>query len=261
LSFAKYAKTASMTAASYASEGYLFLGDYLLYLVRVTVLLAIWRTILGTRAEASGMTLGAVLTYTLVAQAFGDQLDPRAGITNNMWDGSFANHFARPMSVIGQFVAEMLGRWLPFLVFFTLPLLLCAPLLGVDPRPAGVARGLLFPASIALGVSVALALEFITGALTVQTEMGPWVFERLRRAVESIVSGALLPLALLPWGLGAVFQWLPFAAIASAPLRIYTGTGEPLPLMAGQLAWSFVLWPVAWWLWNANRERLSTYGG
>ena len=257
----KYVKTASMTASGYASEGYLFLGDYLLYVVRVVVLLAIWRTVLSGRAETSGMTLASVLTYTLVAQAFADQVEPRAGITNGMWDGTFASHFTRPMNVIGQFVAEMLGRWLTFFVFFTLPLLLCAPLLRVDPRPAGAVRGLLFPGSIALGVSVALALEFITGALTVQLEMGPWVLERLRHAVETVVSGALLPLALLPWGLGAVFQWLPFAAMASAPLRIYTGTGDPLPLMAGQLAWSLVLWPIAWWLWNANRERLSTYGG
>jgi len=250
-----------MTAASYTSEGYLFLADYLLRLVRVAVLLAIWRTILGGSGEVSGMTLGAVLTYTLVAQAFAEQLEARGGIVNGMWDGSFAGHFTRPMSVIGQFVAEMLGRWLPGLVCFALPLMLCAPLLGVDPRPIDLAHGVLFVVSLVLGVSVGLSLEFIEGALTVQTDMGPWVLDRLRNAVETVVSGALLPLALLPWGLGAAFQWLPFAAMASTPLRIYTGTGNPLPLMAGQLVWSLLLWPVAWGLWRANRERLSTYGG
>jgi ABC-2 type transport system permease protein len=270
----KYVTTASMAAASFASEGYLFLADYVLGAVRVAVLIAIWRTVLGPGGQASGdlsgrgpaeagavMTLGAVLTYTLIAQAFGEQLEPRAGITNTMWDGTFATHFTRPMNMVGQIVAEMLGRWLPGLLCFTLPLLLCAPLLGADPRPADAAHGLLFLCSLVFGLAVALCLDFIQGALTVQLQMGPWVIDRLRNAVQLVVSGALIPLALLPWGLGAAFQWLPFAAMASTPLRIYTGTGDPLSLMAGQLAWSAVLGPLAWWLWNANRERLATYGG
>ena len=37
-----------------------------------------------------------------------------------------------------------------------------------------------------------------------------------------LMSGALLPLAYYPWGLGEVFAWLPFAAMAWAPLAIYT---------------------------------------
>jgi ABC-2 type transport system permease protein len=58
-----------------------------------------------------------------------------------------------------------------------------------------------------------------------------------------------------------VFGWLPFAAMASAPLRIYTGTGDPVPLLLLQLGWSVALWPVAYWSWNRNRQRLVSYGG
>jgi ABC-type uncharacterized transport system permease subunit len=261
MSLAKYTKTASMAAASYASEGYLFLADYVLGAVRVALLIAIWRMVLRPDGGASGLTLGAVLTYTLIAQAFGEQLEPRAGITNTMWDGTFAAHFTRPMNIVGQLVAEMLGRWLPGLLCFSLPLLLAAPLFGVDPRPVDAAHGALFLTSLLFALAVALPLDFIQGALTVQLEMGPWVLDRLRNAIQLVVSGALIPLALLPWGLGDAFQWLPFAAMASTPLRIYTGTGAPLPLMAGQLVWAAALWPVAGWLWSANRERLSTYGG
>ncbi|HPL31003.1 MAG TPA: hypothetical protein PLG21_23405 [Anaerolineae bacterium] len=49
--------------------------------------------------------------------------------------------------------------------------------------------------------------------------------------------------------------------MASAPLRIYTGTGPALALLAMQAAWSLVLWPLAHRLWQANRERLVCYGG
>jgi ABC-type uncharacterized transport system permease subunit len=257
----KYLATAALSATSIAAESPLFLADYVLRFVRVAVLLTLWRIVLGGHGEPSGMSLAAVLTYTLIAQAFADQLDPRSGIDDSMWNGSFQTHFTRPMGIVGQFAAEMCGRWSIGLAIFALPLLMCAPLFGVDPRPASATNGLLFVASLALGVSVGLALDFLFGALTVMLDTGVWVIESLRRAVATLLSGALLPLALLPWGLGDVLNWLPFAAMASAPLRIYTGTGDPLPLLATQALWSLLLWPLAQYLWRANRERLAGYGG
>jgi ABC-type uncharacterized transport system permease subunit len=261
VSLRKYWATAALAATSIAGESPLFLADYVLRFVQVAVLLTLWRVVLGGQTQDAGMSLAAVLTYTLIAQAFADQLKPRAGIADSMWTGSFANHFTRPMSIVGQFVAEMAGRWTFGLAFFAVPLLLCAPLFGVDPRPADPLHSALFITSLALGVAVGLALDFIFGALTVQLDMGPWVIERLYHAVGTLLSGALLPLALLPWGLGDALQWLPFAAMASAPLRIYTGTGDPLPLMGSQAVWAMALWPLAQWIWRANRERLTTYGG
>ena len=257
---AKYWRTATMAATVVLGEP-LFLAEYLLRVVRVLVLLAIWRTILGRGGEVSSMSLGAVLTYTLVAQVFIDELDPRSGIEDAMWTGSFVTHFTRPMPIVGQFAAEMVGRWSLGAVVYSLPLLLCAPLLGVDPRPAGPVHGALFALSLTLGVSVGLALDFVFGALTVVLDVGVWVIENLRRAVGTLLSGALLPLAVLPWGLGEVFQWLPFAAVASAPLRIYTATGDPAQLLLMQVAWSAVLWPAAAWLWTVQRERLVSTGG
>ena len=44
-------------------------------------------------------------------------------------------------------------------------------------------------------------------------------------------------LALMPWGIGDVLGYLPFASMASAPLRIYTGTGDPALLLGLQAFW------------------------
>ena len=76
-----------------------------------------------------------------------------------------------------------------------------------------------------------------------------------------LLSGAVIPLALMPWGIGGVLGYLPFAALASAPLRIYTGTGDAVSLLALQAGWAAVLWLLAHLMWNANRERLVTHGG
>lgn len=257
----KYWKTAAMAASSYTGDSPLFLVDYLLRLLRVLVLLSIWRSLLAGRGTVSGMTLDAVLTYTLVAEVFAAQLSPRTDFDSTLWTGAIVARLLQPLGVFGQFSAELFGRWLFEFVVFSGPLLLLAPLLGVSPLPASAAAGGLFALSLALAIAVGLAIEFVFGGLLVLLQLPFWAVSQVRNAVTVLLSGALIPLALLPPAVGAVFAWLPFAAMASAPLQIYTGTGAPLPLLASQAGWALALWPLAHWLWRAGRERMVSYGG
>src|SRR5215213_2863182 len=159
----KYWKTAAMAASSYVGDSPLFLIDYLLRLLRVIVLLSIWRTILAGKGTVSGMTLDAVLTYTLVAEVFAAQLSPRTTLDEVFWNGSIVGRLLQPMGIFSQFAADMFGRWLFEFGVFSVPLLLLAPLLGVSALPAGAAG--LFVVSLALAISVGLAIEFVFGGL------------------------------------------------------------------------------------------------
>jgi ABC-2 type transport system permease protein len=257
----KYWKTAAMAASSYVGDSPLFLFDYLLRLLRVIVLLSIWRTILAGKGAVSGMTLDAVLTYTLIAEVFAAQLAPRTTLDEVFWNGSIVGRLLQPLGIFGQFAADMFGRWLFEFGVFSVPLLLLAPLLGVSALPASLGAAGLFMLSLALAISVGLAIEFVFGGLLVILQLPHWAVSQVRNAVTTLLSGAIVPLALLPQGVGAVFAWLPFASMASAPLQIYTGTGNPISLMALQAGWSVVLWPLAHWLWHASRERMVAYGG
>ena len=258
----KYWKTAAMAGASYVGDSPLFLIDYLLRLLRVIVLLSIWRMILAGKGPVSGMTLEAVLTYTLVAEVFAAQLSPRTELDMAFWNGSIVGRMLQPLGMFGQFAAEMFGRWLFEFCVFSLPLLLLAPLLGVNPLPADARRG----GAVRLSAwrwrsrsgwrwSLSLAGCWCVLALPL------WAVSQVRAAITTLLSGALVPLALLPAGVGAVFAWLPFASMASAPLQIYTGTGDAAGLLALQVGWSLVLWPLAHWLWRISRERMVAYGG
>jgi ABC-2 type transport system permease protein len=256
-----HSSTAAMAAVEPVAEGPYFLGEIGIRIARVLVLLAVWRSILPGRAAAGGLALGAVLTYTLASEIFAEQLNVRTTLAEHLWNGSVATRFLWPVGLVGQFAAETAGRWIWGFACCSLPLLLAAPLLGVDPRPAGPAALALFVPSLGLAVTVGLAVDFAFAILVVRLGTSVWIVERLRAAVTTLLSGALLPLALLPWHLGGIFAWLPFAAMASDPLRIYTGTGPPVPLLASQAAWALALWPVVWWLWTRSRERVTGYGG
>lgn len=250
-----------MAATSVVGDNALFGLDYLMRLLRVAVLLSIWRILLTGKGAVSGMNLASVLTYTLVSEAFAEPLMCRTWLESSFWDGSIAMRFLKPIGVFAQFAVEMMGRWTIGLVCFSLPLMLCAPLLGVNPLPAGPPAGVLFIVSLILAISVGLALEYIFAATAVGVGLHPYAMNSARAAVGTVLSGALLPLALLPWHLGSVFAWLPFASMASAPLRIYTGTGDAFRLLAIQIGWTAVLWPTAIFLWKRCRERMTAYGG
>lgn len=255
-----YVKTAAMAAAD-VGDSPVFLVEYLLRLLHVLILLSLWRVILGSRPNTDVMSLQAVLTYTLVAEVFAQQLAARTTLVDAFWVGDLVMRFLRPIGLIRQLSAEMAGRWALHFACFSVPLLLLAPWLGVDPRPASLSAGVLFVPSLACGILVGIAIDVLFGALTVAFEQPAWLLENVRAAAAALLSGSLLPLAFYPWGLGDVFGFLPFAAMAWAPLAIYTGTGDPLPLLLMQVCWAVVLWAVADWLWRANRERLVGYGG
>jgi ABC-2 type transport system permease protein len=255
-----YLKTAAMSAAVFGDSPF-FLLSYALRLLRVLVLVALWRTILADRASAGPLSLNAVLTYTLIAEVFAEQLKVRTTLNEALWDGTLVVRFLRPMGLIRQLSAEMCGRWLIDLVLFSMPLVVLAPVIGVDPRPATPTAGVLFVISLTLAVLVGLAVEVVFGALIVGLEQPVWLIEYVRAAIATLLSGSLLPLAYYPWGLGDVFAWLPFAAMAWAPLAIYTAAGNPVALLASQLLWLVVLWPLGNGLWAWNREKLASYGG
>jgi ABC-2 type transport system permease protein len=255
-----YVKTAAMAAGD-VGDSPLFVVDYGLRILRVLVLLALWRTILGGRETSGAMSLSAVLTYTVIAEVFAEQLAVRSTLSLAFWEGTLVIRFLRPMGMVRQLASEMVGKWSIGLFLFSIPLLLLTPLLGVDPRPASTLAGCLFVVSLVLAVLVGLALDLLFAALTVALEQPVWIIEYTRTAVATLLSGSLLPLAYYPWGLGDVFSWLPFSAMAWAPLAVYTGTGDPLRLLIIQIGWTAVLWPLANWMWRTNREKLVGYGG
>jgi len=207
------------------------------------------------------MTLGAVLTYTLISEVFAQQLEVSTRIEDTMWDGTLASRFLRPFGLVGQFGAQLAGDWAFTFVTFSIPLLLLAVPLGVNPWPASQSAGAAFAVSLTLAVVLGLAVDFIFAGVAASLEQNIWQVKRVRQALSTVLSGALIPIQLLPWGLGGIFMWLPLASMASAPLRIYTGTGDPLPLIALQAAWCAVMWPLAGWLWTSQREKLTIFGG
>jgi ABC-type uncharacterized transport system permease subunit len=257
----QWRSTAWLSASAHVGESRLFVFDYAIRGLRVAVLVSIWHVLVRADPSASPVALPALLTYTVIAEAFARAIRPTTGLADAIWEGSLLHYFLRPAGVVRQFAAESTGRELVDLALFSAPLLAIAAWTGIRVAPVTPGAAAYFVPSLCLSIAVGLAIEFIAGAVSIVSEQPIWLVENVRRALTRLLSGAILPLAVLPFGLGDVLAWLPFAATAWAPLAIYTGMGEPARLIALQAAWAIVLWPLALALWHRNREKVVAYGG
>jgi ABC-type uncharacterized transport system permease subunit len=88
-----------------------------------------------------------------------------------------------------------------------------------------------------------------------------WLTYTLRNAVTLLLSGAVVPFDLLPWGMGAFFKLLPFGSLAAAPLSVFVGIAQASDLFPLQIFWNMILWPLATIAFVKSREKMVSYGG
>lgn len=257
----RYGATAALSGSLGFGENGLVVFGYVVRVLQVLLLLAVWRSLFVDHGEVGGLSLREVLTYTVLAAAFASQLDARTDLDKAIWEGTVVRRLLRPVPLFGDFLAEMAGRWLFGLATFTLPLFLLAPLLGVSVVPDSAGAGALFLVSVLLAIAVGTAVDFLFGSLIVWLDQSLWAIHLARAGTVVVLSGALIPLPLLPWGVGTVLGWLPFASMASAPLLIFVGHGSAGALLGGQALWAVFLWWVATRVWNRSLPRMVAYGG
>ncbi len=237
------------------------MGTWFLQMIALLVQLAVWRALLQAGADTGGLTVAQVLTYVTLSSCLAEQLQIVSPASTAFWEGTLANRYTRPLSVISQLIAETMGRWLPHLLFFSLPVLLVAPLAGVHLRPASTILGWAFAASLVLAISLGFSMDLLFAALAIHIPNAGWMAIYIRNAVFTLFSGALIPFRLLPWGLGSILEWLPFGSLAAAPLSLFTGMGSPAFVLGLQLLWNVILWPVTLLVWKHSEERMVAYGG
>lgn len=258
----KYLITSQLSATRALDGGLLYmLSGYLLKLARLVILLLLWRSLAVQGADLGEFTLPALLAYTLLASTLGEQLSIVTPATTAFWEGSIISRYLRPLPVLAQMMAETAGGWLPGLLLYSLPMLLISPLLGINLGTLVLTHGPLFALSLLLGISLGFAIDFLFAALVIYIKNASYQAYSIRRAITQLFSGAVIPFALLPWGIGSVLELLPFASVASAPLLIFVGTGDPLRLIGLQLVWNLILWPVTLVVFRRSQERMVSYGG
>lgn len=160
--------------------------------------------------------------------------------------GNLAYELCRPISLYRFWFAKLLGKRLSAAALRFAPILLVAALLPEPYRldlPSGPLSALLFLISMAAGVLVMVALSMFIYLLTMKTMSGTGAL-LLFAILGDFLSGSVIPLPLMPEGVRAVIEWLPFRFTADFPFRVYSGHIQPAEAVFGiavQILWLVVL--------------------
>ena len=232
-------------------------SEYLLRAAALGTLLMIWRSLFLQGVDTEGLTLNQLYVYTILSTVLAPMLDVRTPASGWLHEGTVLGLYLRPSGVFAQLAAHTMGGWaLPF-ALLSLPVTIIALLAGVDLRPSSL---WLLP-SLILTVSEGFAVDFLFTCLLIRMRNLEWPVRALRDSLSALLTGQLIPFAALPWGLGRFLALTPLGALAGAPLSLYAGLAEPLPILLAQLGWNIVLWPLAIYCFAASRERMVSYGG
>ncbi len=256
-----YVVTAQLSATRAFDGGVLYiLSGYILRWVRLIVMLLLWRSLAEQGADLGGFSVQQLLLYTMFSSVFREQLNIVTPIIDSFWDGSLISRYLRPTPVLRQLMAETAGTWIPGLLLYSLPMLLVSAVMGMD-LVSLFHNGPLFLTSLGLSISLGFAMDFLFGAMVIHLKNANYTAYVIRQAIVTLLSGALIPFALMPWGLEKLLTLLPFGSVTSAPLLIIVGTDNTLSLLGLQLFWNLILWPLALKAFKSSQERMVSYGG
>jgi ABC-2 type transport system permease protein len=219
--------------------------------------------------QAPPLSMPELTAYVWLGQALWGLMPLRAEaeIATLVREGGIAYELTRPVDLYFLWLSRAIGvRVAPTLL--RLPVVV---LVGVFwPRPAWALAGpesaasfAAFVLALALAVLLSAAFTALMGVTCLWTEGGNGVGNFIA-LLGVLTSGIVLPLPVLPDGLRAVLEWLPFAGISDLPLRLYSGhvsAAEAAVPLLRSAAWTCAVMALGWCSLRLSLRRVVAHGG
>jgi ABC-type uncharacterized transport system permease subunit len=256
----QFALKAMAREATYRFEVFTSIGSLA---VRVYLLRVVWVALYARNAAPDGVALHTIITYSAVALLMGLilDIDQTSLLHDKLHDGSIVVDFMKPISVPLYLFADGTGEVLFHAALIVPSLALALLIVHIDVPSAGVLGA--FALSFVLGYFVGFFLNFILNCIAFWT-LEISAVQLMLTWVTDLLGGGIVPLLFFPAGLQQAISGLPFAAMFSTPLLIYTGVTKPeqyLHAMALQVMWIVVLGILATVIWRAGARRVIVQGG
>lgn len=231
----------------------------------VFVLYYLWKAAFSSRDVIAGFTWDEMRTYVVLAYAINALVGWRVGsqMMATIRTGDVVAELVRPLNYCSAQVARAVG-YAVIEGALSLALTLVIGLLFLDIQPpASPATAGLFLVSLLLGFFTKVLIVFSISLLTFWTLNGVGLMWS-QQAVLQVLSGTIVPVALLPGWLGLAAEILPMRGIVSTPLMLYLGKADGwqvVQLLTLQAGWLVVLWLGANWAWRRAFRALEAQGG
>jgi ABC-2 type transport system permease protein len=211
----------------------------------MAILVYFWRAIYNDTSTISGLGLNQTLTYILLAFIFMPltSIDLVWEFGTNLREGTIIHHLLRPINFQGMNYAQVLGILVTRLIL-QLPMAIVAVLLFGLRFPTDLTTWFAFLVSALLGFTVMFFFNWFLACLTFYTTE-IWGLGVLLEGINFFLSGALVPLVMMPEWVRNIVLSVPFAQALAVPVGLLTGI---TPLSDAPRVWfTQILWIVGMW--------------
>lgn len=239
--------------------------NILLTFIWVFVLYFLWRAAYSGRSAIEGYSWDEMRTYIVLAFGINALVGWRVGtqMMGTIRTGEVLREMVRPLNYCGTQLARAAGfAVVEGILSLILTLVIGLLLLRFQP-PASPLAAVLFAVSVLLGFLTKALIVFLVSLITFWTLSGLGVMWS-QDAVIQILSGTIVPLALMPGWLRIVAEVLPMRGIVSTPVTLYLGkaAGSEIVLLLGlQVLWLVLLWVFANLAWRKAFTVVDIQGG
>ena len=235
-----------------------------LNIISMAILVYFWRAIYNDASTISGLGLNQTLTYILLAFIFmpltANDLIWEFG--SNLRDGTIVHYLLRPINFQGMNYAQSLGT-LAMRLVLQIPMAVVAVVLFGLRIPTDPGTWLAFLISALLGFTVMFYFNWLLACLTFYTTE-IWGLGVLIEGMNFFLSGALVPLVMMPELVRNIVLSIPFAQALAVPVGLLTGitplSDAPRVWMI-QIAWIAGMWLLSSLFFRVAVRKITVQGG
>ena len=217
-----------------------------LNVISMAILVFFWRAIYANTGTISGLVQNQTINYILLAFIFSPltHTDLIWDFGSNLREGTIIHHLLRPISFQGMNYAQSLGTLVTSLIL-QIPMVVVAVLLFGLHFPTDLYTWLAFILSALLGFTVIFFFYWFLACFTFYTTE-IWGLGVMIEGMNFFLSGALVPLIMMPEWVRNIVLGIPFAQALAVPVSLLTGI---TPLSDAPRVWFIqIMWILGMWI-------------
>ena len=196
---------------------------------KILLAYVLWGAIFEDKDMIAGFTFNTMITYYILS-SFIAQLDQSSGtggkISEEIRSGGFSKYMVRPMSIFGYFASHTIGVSLFLLIFNLIAAILWVFIFNIEFAMTNNPMFLISAAVVScLGLFLMMQVNFYIGILAFKF-LDTSIFMMIKDNIMQFVTGALVPLAILPEKILVVMSYLPFYYVVYLPSMLLLGEKE-----------------------------------
>ena len=214
---------------------------------KIVLAYILWSAIFENRAVVAGFTFNAMITYYIIASFMG-QMDQSRGFGGQIADeirkGTFSKYMIRPISIFGSFTFQAIGVSTFLFSFNLIAALLWIFIFRIEFIFTGDIISILSAIFIlGMGLLFMMQLNYYIGILAFKF-LDVWIFIMIKDNLLHFMTGALIPLSLLPANILAVMKFFPFYYVLYLPAMLFLGEnkGEIFSAVVILFCWNLLFW-------------------